>query len=203
MTKSTCAIDGCESLARKRSMCIKHYDRVRRTGRHESPKDLPEHERFMVSVDRSGSCWVWVGAIHTKGYGNFNYKGTSRYAHRYSYEHHVGVIPDGMYVDHICHNRSCVNPEHLRLATPRANNEYRKGPQVNNSCGYRGVYFHKASKLWHAGVIHKGEKHSAGYFRTAAEAGEAAKRMREHLFQFPEYEGAPSDDDKVLLPGLR
>lgn len=42
-------------------------------------------------------------------------------AHRWSYEHHVGPIPQGMFVDHTCNNGMCVNPEHLRVLTNREN----------------------------------------------------------------------------------
>ena len=30
-------------------------------------------------------------------------------------------IPDGMTIDHLCHNRSCVNPDHMEIVTPGEN----------------------------------------------------------------------------------
>ena len=45
-------------------------------------------------------------------------------AHRWSYEHHVGPIPEGLTVDHLCRNTSCVNPEHMEVVT-REENAYR------------------------------------------------------------------------------
>lgn len=42
-------------------------------------------------------------------------------AHRLIYTAIVGVIPDGLYLDHLCHNRPCVNPHHLTPVTPKQN----------------------------------------------------------------------------------
>lgn len=42
-------------------------------------------------------------------------------AHRWAYEHFVGPIPSGKQIDHICGVTRCVNPDHLRIATPSEN----------------------------------------------------------------------------------
>jgi hypothetical protein len=36
-------------------------------------------------------------------------------AHRAAWEHHRGAIPADVTVDHVCKNKRCVNPGHLRL----------------------------------------------------------------------------------------
>jgi HNH endonuclease len=48
-------------------------------------------------------------------------KGTRKKAHRVSFILSGGNLPDGMCVDHVCRNRRCANPHHLRAVTPRAN----------------------------------------------------------------------------------
>jgi hypothetical protein len=39
----------------------------------------------------------------------------TRLVHRVAWEGRNGLIPDGMTVDHLCHNRLCIRIEHLRL----------------------------------------------------------------------------------------
>jgi hypothetical protein len=52
-------------------------------------------------------------------------------AHRWSYEYHVGPIPDGLQLDHLCRVRRCVNPWHLEPVTNRVNSQRGKAGAVN------------------------------------------------------------------------
>lgn len=69
-----------------------------------------------------GNCWVWLGALSPEGYGRVG----TKYAHRIVYEQHVGPIPPGLQLDHLCRNTRCVNPAHLEPVT-RAENLARAG----------------------------------------------------------------------------
>lgn len=85
----------------------------------------PKHpdKRFMekVSVDESG-CWLWTAYIDQKGYGVFGVTRRDLYkAHRYSYQMHIGEIPEGKQLDHLCRVRHCVNPAHLEPVTNQEN----------------------------------------------------------------------------------
>lgn len=71
---------------------------------------------------KSGKCILWPGEITHKGYGRFRCNGRWHSAHRAAYEQYYGVrIPKGMHIDHLCRNRSCINPLHLEVVTPKEN----------------------------------------------------------------------------------
>jgi len=80
-------------------------------------------ERFDAKVEPEPNtgCWLWSGADSGKGYGKFWDGERLTLAHRYAYERHVGPIPDGLQIDHLCRVRCCVNPDHLEAVTQQEN----------------------------------------------------------------------------------
>jgi hypothetical protein len=74
----------------------------------------------LYDVDPETGCWVWRGST-PRGYGSIKRDGIRYRAHRYIYEREIGPIPDGLQLDHLCRNRSCVNPEHLEVVSCREN----------------------------------------------------------------------------------
>lgn len=149
-------------------------------------------ERFWSKVDEGDpeDCWLWEGHIQqSRGYGEFflhKVPGRPRrnvtvLAHRFVYEITHGPIPQGMQIDHVCRVRRCVNPRHLRLVTPKQNNE-NTSPIGRGRAGVRGVVWNKKGQIWIARVNHNRRKHGAGRFYDLAAAAEAARLLRNQLF---------------------
>lgn len=84
-------------------------------------KRIPGHGRRKHSleyiVDPETQCWNWAGGINSSGYGVYERDRKRTVAHRFIYERNKGPIPEGKYLDHICKNRRCVNPDHLQPVT--------------------------------------------------------------------------------------
>lgn len=101
-----------------------------------------------VVIGEPSECWQWIGAV-SKCYGTFKVGRQSYFAHRVSVALSGRVMPSGMLVDHICRNKRCVNPGHLRVATPKENSA--NTPMAERThCRY-GHEFTETNKAWWKG----------------------------------------------------
>lgn len=125
-------------LTRERcNACYKrHVKELKKSGSFAPlpPTPIAERLRARVQVAPNG-CHHWTGAINAStGYGTIGLNGDNPYVHRLSYTLFVGPIPEGMKIDHVCHNRDpecrgegvcmhrrCLNPEHLEAVPHREN----------------------------------------------------------------------------------
>lgn len=91
------------------------------------PKNIqPVEVRFWAKVDKSGTCWIWLGAKSGSGrYGSFGYEGRVQPAHRVAYMLTFGPIPLGAEIHHVkargCTSTLCVRPDHLEAVTHQEN----------------------------------------------------------------------------------
>jgi hypothetical protein len=81
---------------------------------------LPDRFWRRVDVQGSDDCWTWR-TPQPDGYGRFQIGWARKRAHRWTWESENGPVPAGLVLDHLCRNRSCVNPGHLRAVSSREN----------------------------------------------------------------------------------
>lgn len=127
-------------------------------------------------------CKVWTGACNDKGYGQVSIGNKVHYVHILEYENNNGPVPDGMEVDHTCHNPPCYENTHLRAVTHKQNLENRAGLQVNNVSGVRGVWWEKSTGRWRAMVKHGQKRIHVGRFDFIEDAERAVIAKRNELF---------------------
>jgi len=86
-----------------------------------SPEVIERFKNKIEPITESG-CWIWMGTLHSFGYGWFWLNGTVKLAHRISWEIFKGTIPRDKCILHKCDIPYCVNPNHLFLGTRIDNN---------------------------------------------------------------------------------
>lgn len=126
--------------------------------------------RFDAKVRPQGNCFVWTGERNRRGYGRLSVERSHKrfrfYAHILNYERAHGPVPNGLVLDHLCRNTSCVNTEHLEPVTRRENTVRQMaalhGSQPGIECkrGHRGEYRRdpKSGKLYCRGCHRERER---------------------------------------------
>lgn len=177
----TCVYGDCKRhRGRARGLCNAHYLRMSRGLPMEPPirrSDATDEERFWAKVDKSADCWMWTGAT-VAGYGIFRLNSRNYVAHRVSFMWLRGPIPATSEVDHMCFNRSCVNPSHLRLLDHQSNGQNRAAANSNSKSGIRGVYWNSGRKGWMAAAWVKDALYRFGPFATIDAAEHAIVSWR-------------------------
>ena len=92
-----------------------------------------------ISFDEITGCWNWTGNKNQNGYGRVRYLGNKVFVHRLMFAWITGkslskiISRDNLIIDHICNNKACCNPDHLRLTTHKVNMLRGTGPSAQNA----------------------------------------------------------------------
>jgi hypothetical protein len=93
-------------------------ENLKRRRPHTNKKDpAPARDRFWKRIDVRDGHWFWTAKVDKNGYGVFYAENKTWQAHRWAALYVGGMSIDGLEVDHLCQERSCVNPYHLQPIT--------------------------------------------------------------------------------------
>ena len=98
------------------------------------PRSRSPFERFERLVDKTETCWTWLGNVSPEGYGRFGFRGRTDQAHRVAFELYMGPIAPDLVIDHLCRNRRCVNPAHLDPVSTAENVKRATSLEVLGTC---------------------------------------------------------------------
>jgi hypothetical protein len=77
--------------------------RLRNYPANRVSRGTPIYDRVLryVREDADTGCWLWTAhTVVGSGYGSIQIDGRRRNAHRVAYEAFIGVVPDGLHLDH-------------------------------------------------------------------------------------------------------
>lgn len=189
MTNNTrmCEAAECGRRHYARGWCNLHYSRWRTKGTigEPRPRFRDPDESFSARTRWTDTgCLEWTASRDRLGYGRISVHGTLAFVHRYAWEKANGPIHEGMVLDHLCHNRSCANVQHLRMVTQAANAQNIQAGRRGSKSGIRGVSWNSQEDKWTVKVCVDGKFHFGGYFVDKEEAGLVAAEMRSRLMPY-------------------
>lgn len=93
--------------------------RRRRMPLHPEFLTRPVMVSFRARIHFQDHCWIWGLTTNRNAPGRFVVAGRVHSAHRVRWIDFFGEVPDDTVVHHVCGDRRCVNPGHLRAISYR------------------------------------------------------------------------------------
>lgn len=168
--------DDLRAAIEAQEKCGLEIDSLRRKLSMRPPTILEAEELFTYDPESGVIAWKVspkksadgrAGTVKKDGYLYIRYQGKQYLAHRIAFYLHHGKWPS--VIDHINGVKIDNRISNLREASVAENNRNR-GIQSNNTSGYKGVSYHKATGKYHAKIQSHGKPRSLGYFDTPEDA---------------------------------
>jgi hypothetical protein len=140
-----------------------------RTRVYACNQHTPLIERFFKRVSKTDYCWNWTGSVHSTGYGRLRLCNKLTFAHRAAWILMRGPLKDGETIDHLCHNKLCVNPDHLE---PVSRGENARRYMLSRTHCAKGHPFNEENTA----INHNGHRRCRECGRAYSRKYEAAKR---------------------------
>lgn len=81
----------------------------------------PFRGRILARISVLRGCWLFSKPDPSTGYARITVKGRRVYVHRLAYMLVHGAFAPSLQIDHLCHQRNCVNPRHMEAVPQRVN----------------------------------------------------------------------------------
>lgn len=124
-----CSVSGCGKNSKSKGLCSMHYRRMSLYG------DLSANHRDgqvwklidAITVNPADECIPWRRSVNAAGYARAQMNGREVRVSRVICEREYGPPPTPFHhAAHSCGNSVCVNPRHIRWATPQENIDDKK-----------------------------------------------------------------------------
>ncbi len=136
----------------------------------------------LYQPEPNSGCWIWLASLNSEGRPRVNPRrvngrnGTDM-AYRFTCEAVRGRKPAGLVHSHLCHNKLCVNPDHIIYETQSEN--LRRRDRLMTAPGSVGRVPNSKSGNWQARITDKnGRRFSIGSYPSEAAAWAAIEGHR-------------------------
>jgi len=130
------------------------------------------------NFDRKNRVGQKAGCLTNRGYMQLRFKGKVYFAHRVIFFMHHGFLPEQ--IDHKDGIKSNNKIKNLRGANHSQNQQNSK-KRTNNSSGYKGITWRKASKKWVVRIVVDRKSHHVGLYENIELAVKACNIARKKL----------------------